>query len=160
VIAHQVGKRKAATAVEFAVIAPVMFIFILGIIEVGRAFMIAHLLSDVARDSARYAVVTEGTNKTSSTIQTYATNRLSAYGLNTANTPVVYVNDSSSTDLSTTTGPSQQAGAANYGKYTNGTEVTVQVQVNFSEVTWLPFANVIAGSLQLTGQYTLRRDPM
>jgi len=152
------GKRKGATTVEFAVIAPVMFAFLLGIIEVGRALMVVYLLSDVARASARYAVVTEA-NKTSTDIQTFATNRLSAYGITTVNTPQVYVNGSTSNDLSTATGPAQQSGSANYGKFTSGTKVTVQVQVNFSEVTWLPFAHFMAGSVTLTGQYMLQRDP-
>jgi Flp pilus assembly protein TadG len=154
------GSRKGATAVEFAIVAPALFIILLGIIEVGRAFMVVSLLSDVARDACRYAVVTEGTNKTSSDIQTFATSRLAAYRITTVHTPVVYVNGSSSTDLSTSTGPAQQAGSANFGKYSNGTDVTVKVQVDFSEVTWLPFANVILGSVTLSGQSSLRRDPL
>jgi Flp pilus assembly protein TadG len=153
------GRRIGAAAVEFAVIAPVMFMLVLGIIEVGRALMVVHLLSDVARESARYAVVTEGSNKTTSNVQTYATNRLANYGITTTNTPVVYVNDSSA-DLSTTTGPSQQSGSSNYGRYSNGTEVTVKVQVQVSEVTWLPYSNYLLGSATLSAQYTLRRDPM
>jgi Flp pilus assembly protein TadG len=159
-ISRRNSNRKAATVVEFSVIAPVIFVILFGIIELGRAFMVTHLLSDVARDSARYAVVTEGTNKCTTNIQTYASGRLSAYGLNTTTTPVVYVDDRSSTDLSAASGPSQQVGSTNFGKYTKGSEVTVQVQVNFSEVTWLPFANYLAGNAKLTGQYTLRRDPM
>ncbi len=159
-IAHRPGKRKGATALEFAFVAPAMFALILGIFEVGRALMVMHLLSDVARDSARYAAVTEGTNKSTTNIQTYATNRLAGYGITTVNTPVVIVNDSSATDLSTSAGPAQQSGSSNFGKYTNGTEVTVQVQANFSEVTWLPFADFMLGSVVLKGQYTFRRDPL
>jgi len=153
-------RRRAATAVEFAVCAPACFAMILGIIELGRALMVLHLLSDVARDSARYAVVTEGPNKTTADIQSYAAGRLSAYGIATVNTPLVFVNDSSTTDLSTSTGPYQQTGSANFGKYSNGSEVTVQVTVNFSEFTWLPYAYFLPGNVQLTGKYTLRRDPL
>jgi Flp pilus assembly protein TadG len=153
-------QRPGASVVEFAVIAPVIFVILFGIIEVGRAFMVLHLLSEVARDSARYAVVTEGSNDSTTNIQNYASGRLSAFGLSTTNAPVLYVNDSSSTDLSAATGPSQQTGASNFGKYTKGSEVTVKVQVNFTEVTWLPFAQYLAGDVKLTGQYTLRRDPL
>ena len=141
-------------------IAPVMFLMILGIIEIGRAFMIVHLLSDVARESTRYAVVTEGSNKDTTKIQTDATNRLAAYGITTANTPTVSINDNSTSNLSTSSGPSQQTGLSNFGKYSNGSEVTVKIQVNFREVTWLPFPQFMADSVPLTGQYTLRRDPM
>jgi Flp pilus assembly protein TadG len=154
------GARAGATAVEFAVIAPVIFALVFGIIELGRALMVTHILADVARDASRYAVVTEGANQTSADIQSYATGRLSAYGISTVKTPVVSVNDSSATDLSASVGPAQQTGSSNFGKYSNGSEVTVKVQVNFSEVSWLPFADYVAGGAVLSGQYTLRRDPM
>jgi Flp pilus assembly protein TadG len=152
--------RSGATAVEFAVIAPVIFALVFGIIELGRALMVTHILADVSRDAARYAVVTEGSNQTTSDIQGYAKGRLTAYGISTVQTPVVSVNDSSSTDLSASAGPVQKSGSSNFGKYSNGSEVTVKVQVNFSEVTWLPFADYVAGGAVLSGQYTLRRDPM
>jgi Flp pilus assembly protein TadG len=154
------ARRKGAAVVEFALVASLLFLIIFGIVELGRALMVVHLLSDVARESARYAVVTEATNKTTATIQTYASNRLTAYGIGTTNTPVVSVNDNSGTDLSSSAGPSQQTGSANYGKYSNGSEVTVKVQVNFSDFTWMPFASYLASNVTLTGQYTFRRDPM
>jgi Flp pilus assembly protein TadG len=152
--------RRGVAAVEFAVVAPVLLLLIFGIIELGRALMVQHVLSEAARDSARYAVVTEGANKSTPVIQAYALSRLKSYGITTANIPVVLVNDSSSTDLSACTGPTQQTGAASFGKYTNGSEVTVKVTVNFSEVTWIPFVRFIGANAQLTAQYTLRRDPL
>ncbi len=154
------GRRAGAAALEFAVIAPVLFAIVFGIIELGRALMVQHVLSDVARDCARYAVVTEGSNQASSDIQTRATSRLAYYGITTSKTPTVLVNDSSSTDVSASTGPAQKSGSANFGKFSNGSEVTVKVQVSFSEVSWLPFADFVSGNTVLTGQYTLRRDPM
>jgi Flp pilus assembly protein TadG len=154
------ARRQGAVAVEFALVASVLFIVVFGLIELGRALMVLHLLSDVARESARYAVVTEGTNKTTATIQAYALNKLTAYGISTSNNPQVSVNDSTGTDLSATTGPSQQTGSSNYGKYSNGSEVSVKVQVNFSDFTWMPFARFLASNVTLSGQYTLRRDPM
>jgi Flp pilus assembly protein TadG len=153
-------KRAGATAVEFAVVAPVMFIVIFGIIELGRVLMIMHMLSDVARDATRYAVVTEGSNQSTSTIKSYVTTRLTAYGITSSVTPTISVSDSSSTDVSASTGPSQQTGSSNFGTYSVGSEVTVKVQVKVSDITWLPFADYVAGSTVLTGQYTLRRDPM
>jgi len=159
-IVRATTRRAGATAIEFAVVAPVIFTLIFGIIELGRALMIEHLLAEVSRDAARYAVVAEGSNQTTSNIQTYATGRLTAYGITTTNTPIVSVDDNSATDLSTATGPSQKTGSTNFGKYGTGSEITVKVQVKFSEVTWLPFAEFMAGNTTLSGQYTLRRDPM
>jgi Flp pilus assembly protein TadG len=154
------NRRAGATAAQFAFVAPVIFLLVFGIIELGRALMVIHILSEVARDSARYAVVAEGSDRSTSNIQNYATTALGNYGITTTNTPSVIVNDSSATDASTATGPYQQTGSANFGKYGKGTEITVKLQVNVSEVTWLPFADFLSGSWKLTGQYTLRQDPM
>lgn len=153
------NRRPGATALEFAVVAPVLFALVFGIIELGRVLMVMHLLSDVSRDSVRYAVVTEGTDQATSNIQNYASARLAAYGIRKVKTTAVNVNDSSSTDISASTGPSQQTGTSNFGKYSKGSEITVKVQVNFSDVTWLPFADYVSSGAVLSGQYTLRRDP-
>ena len=41
--------RKAAAAVEFAVVSPLLFTAVLGIIEFGRAMMVLELLNNAAR---------------------------------------------------------------------------------------------------------------
>ncbi len=152
-------RRTGAVSVEFAIVSTMLFLMVFGILELGRTLMVLHLLSDVAREGARYAIVTQGGNKTTATIQSYASGRLSAYGIGSSTAPVVYVNDSSGNDLATSSGPSQQTGSSNYGKYSNGSEVTVKVQIKFAEFTWLPFARYLNSSVTLSGQYTLRRDP-
>ena len=45
--------RRAATAVEFAVVAPVFFLFVLGFIELGRGYMVQHLMTNAARQGCR-----------------------------------------------------------------------------------------------------------
>src|SRR2546422_1028142 len=41
--------RGAATIVEFAVVAPIFFVLVLGLVEAGRAFMVNELLTEAAR---------------------------------------------------------------------------------------------------------------
>ena len=48
-------KYRGAAAVEFAVVAPVLFLLIFGMIDVGRALMVQNLLTNAARDGARTA---------------------------------------------------------------------------------------------------------
>jgi Flp pilus assembly protein TadG len=52
--------RRAASAVEFAIVLPLVMMLIFGGIELGRAVMVQHVLDEVARGASRmYAVTTE-----------------------------------------------------------------------------------------------------
>jgi Flp pilus assembly protein TadG len=53
------GERGQALA-EFALVMPVLFLLIGGIIEFGRAWNIKQAVTDAAREGARYAVVQDG----------------------------------------------------------------------------------------------------
>jgi len=58
----RVGKghraRSAGQAlVEFAIIAPVLFLLFVGIIEAGRLVYYYHMVNNAAREGARYAIV-------------------------------------------------------------------------------------------------------
>ena len=43
--------------VEFAIIAPVFFVFVLGLVELGRGLMVQHLLTNAARQGCRLGVI-------------------------------------------------------------------------------------------------------
>ena len=128
--------RRGASTVEFAIVAPILFTVVLGIIEVGRGLMAIHLLNNAARAGCRVGVI-EG--KATSDISTTVTNVLSAQGM-TAEGVTVEVNDGSA-DASTA-----QA----------GDEITVIVSIPASKVTWVPGGSYLRGNL--SGQYTLRRE--
>src|SRR5438445_408868 len=83
------GQRMAAALVEFAVVAPVMFMLILATFEFGRTFMVMELLTEGARVGCRQAIV-EGTS--SQQIQNTVTNYLTGVGIN-GDTVIVIVND-------------------------------------------------------------------
>jgi Flp pilus assembly protein TadG len=54
--------RRGAAAVEFAIVAPLFFLLLAGIIEFGQAFRIQHSLSNASRRGARAAAVEDSTN--------------------------------------------------------------------------------------------------
>jgi Flp pilus assembly protein TadG len=130
--------RPGATAVEFAAVAPVFFLLVLGIIEVGRACMVTELLTEAARRACRQGVI-EGTS--SSNIQQTAADYLSNVGISGQSINVL-VND-------------QPAGNTNVQAMPAYTEITVVVSVPIANVAWTPIWFVPGN---LTGQYTMRRE--
>jgi Flp pilus assembly protein TadG len=128
--------RKGAAAVEFAAVALAFSAIILGIFEVGRAFMVRHLLTNAARQACRFGVLD---GKSTSQITAVAVNALTAQGISGENVSV-QVNDGS-TDASAA--PS-------------GAEITVIVAVPISSVSWMPIPSYVVNTL--SGQYTLRRE--
>ena len=54
-------QRRGAAVVEFAIIAPIMFMLVFGIIEFGRAMMVQQLLTNASREGARRAIVESAT---------------------------------------------------------------------------------------------------
>lgn len=66
------GRRaeRGATAVEFALVAPVFLLFVLGIADFGRLFWVKNLMQYGAEQTARYAMVTP--SATTADLATYA----------------------------------------------------------------------------------------
>jgi len=128
--------RRGATAVEFALVAPVFFMFILGLIELGRGMMVQSLLENAARAGVRTGIV-EGTS--TSQITSTVTNMLSSQGIS-GDTATIEVNDNVA-DASTA-----QA----------GDEITVLVSVPVSQITWVPVPTFLHGTI--SAQYTMRRE--
>ena len=52
------AKRRAAHLVEFALVCPVFFLFLFGVLEYSRFVMTQQVMVNAAREGARYAVVT------------------------------------------------------------------------------------------------------
>lgn len=132
-------RRRGASVVEFAFVAPVFFMIVFGLIEIGRACMVSELLTEAARRACRVGVV-EGTSYSS--IQSTATNFLTSVGIS-GESANVYIND---------TLASSSSGVSSQPAYT---EITVLVTVPASAVTWTPVWYVTG---TLSGQYTMRRE--
>ncbi len=71
--------RRGVAAVEFAFVAPVIFVLTIGTIDVGRLVWSWSSLDHLARDATRYASVRGAesvTPMTTAQLETYVTNRL------------------------------------------------------------------------------------
>jgi hypothetical protein len=51
------SRSRGQALVEFALIAPLLFLLIIAIIEAGRLVFFYHLINEAAREGARYAIV-------------------------------------------------------------------------------------------------------
>jgi Flp pilus assembly protein TadG len=129
-------RRCGAAAVEFAIVAPVIFLLILCLIEFGRGLMVMHLLNNAARQGGRVATI-EG--KATSDVNTAVTNALQGQPTNGITTTV------------TVAGAVADANTAKAGD-----EIIVSVSLPVSTFTWLPFSQYLSGNL--TGVYSLRRE--
>lgn len=125
--------RRGAAAVEFAVVAPVFFLLVFGMIEYGRMVMVQQLLTNAAREGARVGVLD---NSTAADVTTAVSNYLTAANINS---PTIACNPSN---------PS----SAGYGQ-----PVTVTVSIPFSQVSWLP-SPMFLGGTTMTASSAMRRE--
>ena len=125
--------RHGAAAVEFAVVAPVFFVFVFGMIEFGRMVMVQQILTNAAREGARVAILP---GATTSQVQTTATNYLTAGAVSGA---------------SVTVNPDPPSSAS------FGSSVTVTVSVPFKSVSWTP-APFFLGGTGLQAQSIMRTE--
>ena len=125
--------RRGAAAVEFAVVAPVFFLLIFGMIEFGRMVMVQQVITNGSREGARIAVLDgSSTGEVTSAVDTYLENA-SVAGANITVNP----------------DPPNSAG---YGE-----PVTVTVSIPFGQVSWLPSPMFLGGST-LTATTVMRRE--
>jgi Flp pilus assembly protein TadG len=125
--------RAGTTAVEFAVVAPLLFAVVLGLVEFGRAIMVQQTLVSAARESCRVAVLA-GTTKQD--VINRATSSLNAAGIS---------------NFTITMNPDPPSSAS------EGTPVTITLQVSFNNVTWLPVPIYLNGK-NLTASCVMRRE--
>ena len=129
--------RRGTTAVEFAFVGSIVFLMFFGVLELGRALMVTHLLTNAARAGCRAGVI-EGTSTAS--IKAVVNQALTSVGIS-GDTVSVQVND----------------GATDASASKAGDEITVVASITASSVSWLPFQKFMSGK-SLSGQYTLQRE--
>ena len=126
-------ERRGATVVEFAIIAPVFFLLVFGMIEFGRMVMVQQVITNASREGARVAVLDGATT-------TEIENTVNSY---------LASGSISGADVQVDPNPPSNAG---YGE-----PVTVTVTVGFDEVSWLP-TPMFLGSTELTASTVMRRE--
>lgn len=125
--------RRGAAVVEFAVVAPVFFLLIFGMIEYGRMVMVQQVLTNASREGARVGIL-DGSS-----------------GSDVDTTVNGYLTSSSISGATITVDPSDPSTAG------AGDPVTVTVSVPFSQVSWLP-APMFLGGQTLTATTVMRRE--
>ena len=125
--------RRGAAVVEFAAVAPVLFLLIFGMIEFGRMVMVQQVLTNASREGARVGILDGATNNE---VTSVVNNYLSSANIKGA-------------EIST-----DPANIANAGA---GDSVKVIVEVTFDKVTWLP-APIFLGGKGLTATTVMRRE--
>ncbi len=126
-------RRRGAAVVEFAVVAPVFFILVFGMIEYGRAVMVEQILTNAAREGARVAILTSATTA------------------NVTSEVTTYLSNASITGATVTISPNPPATAA------AGTTVSVTVSIPFTSVSWLP-SPFYLGSTTLSAKCSMRTE--
>ena len=74
---------------EFAVVAPILFLFVFGLIEIGRMMMVQQALTNAAREGSRKACL--ATTTSSSEVETVVRDTLLAVIPNAGNSSIVSV---------------------------------------------------------------------
>ena len=126
-------RRLGAAAVEFAIVAPLFFLFVFGIIEFGRVMLVKNVITNASREAARVAVID---GATSTEVEQVARK---------------YSEAGTVADVTVTISPS------NLSTATQGTPITVTVSVNFNDVSWLPTPAILK-DLSVSGKTTMRRE--
>jgi Flp pilus assembly protein TadG len=125
--------RRAAAAVEFAVVAPVFLLLVFGMIEYGRMVMVQQVITNASREGARQAVLDGATTS------------------NVTTTVTSYLTSGSISGATVTVSPNPPT-SAQYGD-----PVTVTVSIPFSQVSWLPSPMYLGGKT-LTASTVMRRE--
>ena len=128
--------RRGAAVVEFAIVAPVFFLLVFGMIEYGRMVMVQQILTNASREGARFAVV-QSTNNTTA-VQDVVTDYLQSASI--GGTPTVSVDWPAS------------------GGSSSSEPVTVTVSIQFGQVSWLPSPMFVDSTMPLTAVSVMRRE--
>lgn len=107
-------RRHGAALVEFAVIAPLLFMLVFGMIEFGRLMMVEQILTNASREGARRGILEAAT---SAEVQTVVED---------------YLKNTSISGATVTVSPSSLSHVG------FGEPVTVTVSVPYNQVSWLP----------------------
>ncbi len=127
--------RRGATAVEFAICAPILLMIVFGVIEFGRALMIQNALTSAAREGCRKATLAT----------THDVNQVTA----AAERQVAIAAPKGKCSVS--------CSPSSLGSIQPGTPLTVTVDVNYSDVSWVP-KSVLPSGLKLQGKAVQIRE--
>ena len=129
-------RRKGATVVEFAMVAPVVFLFVLGAVMFDGVLMTQNTLTAAAREGGRVASLPHVAS--GETVVNAVEERLRQGGADPELATIV-------------------VDPPALGGLISGSEVTVTVSMPLSQSTWLPFGNFLTDG-DLVAQMTHLRE--
>ena len=132
-------KRRGAAVVEFAFVAPVFILLVFGMIEFGRMVMVQQIITNATREGARLSVVD---GSTISDVEAAVTNYLT--------TATVTADTSFGGGDGVLVSPDPTTASF-------GDPITVTVQVDFSDVSWIPSPMYLGGT-KLRAASVMRRE--
>jgi Flp pilus assembly protein TadG len=124
--------RCGAAVLEFAAVAPVLFVLVFGMLEFGRMVMVQQMITNAAREGARIAIVP---GSTTSSVTTAVSTYLTGASISGATTTV-----------------SPEPSSATYGA-----TITVTVSVPYTSVSWVP-SPYFLGATTLTANCIMRTE--
>jgi Flp pilus assembly protein TadG len=128
----QSRKRPGAAAVEFAVVVPLLFLVLAGILEFSRAMTVLGVMANAARVAARAGAVTPGNY---SAITAAVQTTLKPAGLDGNPQVTVLVNGTAVTD-----------DASFAARAVPGASISVQVIIPYKSISLLPTSRFLGGS--------------
>ena len=137
--------RCGVAAVEFALIAPLLILTMLGAIDVGRFINVAQTVNDASREGARQASRNTETkvSDVESTVSSYLSNALGVPNL----TATVNVSGSSGVPISD----------GDLTTISSGSSVSVKVALEYDKVRWMAGFPGVSGKT-LTTTTMMRRE--
>jgi Flp pilus assembly protein TadG len=124
--------RRGAAVTEFAIVAPIFFLMIIGFLEFGRALMVQQVLINASRVGARQAITTGASAaEVETAVEEYA-DGVAVPGV----------------DVSISPDPASA---------TAGTTITVTTSVAFSDVSWMASPWFLGGKT-LTASSQMRKE--
>ena len=126
--------RRGIAAVEFALVLPVFFLMVFGMIEYGRMVMVQQSLTNSSREGARLAVVD---GSTVDSVKDVVENYLSSAAVAVDRNNILVSPDPATTAF--------------------GDPITVSIAVPYSDVSWLP-TPAFLGNTTITATSVMRRE--
>ena len=121
------SRRRGAAMVEMAIVLPIFFMVVLGIVEFGRAMMVSQMVTNSAREATRLAIIDGQTNTTVTTWVKDFLNQSIGVAAGDVTVAITVVPATGNPD------PANQIGNAKARDL-----VTVNVSVPFNKVSYVP----------------------
>lgn len=128
--------RRGAAMVEFALIAPLLFSILLGILEFGRASMVYQILNNAARTGARAATLPGATSNSITTLMNKALQGI------TGTTITITVNDL----------------PVDVSQAVSGDLISIKMTVPYTDVSWVGKSSSYLNDAKLSATAMMVRE--